>query len=42
MVVQISAVNTDAESGNFIEMSASDGKTVVEHTTEFIYHDLSV
>ena len=34
MIAQISAVNMDTESDNLVEITVSDGKTVV-HTTEF-------
>ena len=34
MIAQISAVKIDAESGNLMENSMSDGKTVA-HATEF-------
>ena len=41
MIAQISAVNMDAESGNLMEITVSDGKTVTQ-TTEFPSHDPSV
>ena len=34
MTVQVSAVNTDAESGNVMEITVFDGKTAA-HTTEY-------
>ena len=32
MIAQTSAVNTDAESGNLMEITVFDGKTVVQAT----------
>ena len=32
MIAQTSVVNVDAESGNFVEMTVSDGKTVAQAT----------
>ena len=41
MIAQISAVKIDAESGNLMENSVSDGKTVAQ-ATEFPSRDPSV
>ena len=41
MIAQTSAVNTDAESGNLMEITLSDGKTVAQ-ATEFPSHEQSV
>ena len=32
MIAQISAVNTDAQSGNLVEIKVPDGKTVAQAT----------
>ena len=41
MIAHISAVKIDAESGNLMKNSVSDGKTVA-HATEFASRDPSV
>ena len=41
MITQTSAVNMDAESGNLMEITVFDGKTVA-HATEFPSRDPSV
>ena len=41
MIAQTSAVNTDAESGNLMEITVSDGKTVAQ-ATEFPFCEPSV
>ena len=41
MIAQTSAVNTDAESGNLMEITVFDGKTVA-HATKFPSRDPSV
>ena len=41
MIAQTSAVNTDAKSGNLMEITLSDGKTVTQ-ATEFPSREPSV
>ena len=41
MIAQISAVNMDAESGNLMEMTVSDGKTAAD-ATQFPPRDPSI
>ena len=41
IIAQVSAVNTDAEPGNLMEIAVFDGKTTA-HATEFLSRDLYV